>query len=147
MNYAEALAVDLADVDASIVVTAGEPAAFVGTDCPTVWIWVARVEDAAIFQEGCTVLSRVTVAYRIDSCYTETEGEIPATTHEADAAVFEELIRQVWCALVDGKDTGTLLGLGSCEQVILLPLIIGQRQGGVVSASGAVTADHDCLAS
>ena len=147
MNYASLLAADLFDVDATIVVTAGEPAAFVGEDCPTVWIWVSRIEDAALFQAGCAVRSTVTVSYRVDACYTEVDGEIPAATHETDEAAFLSLVSDVWCTLVAAKDDGTLLGLGDCDLAVLSPLVVGQRQGGVVSASGAVVADFDCLAS
>ena len=134
-------------MDASIIVTAGEPAAPVGSDCPTVWIWVSRIEDAALFQAGCAVRTTVTVSYRVDSCYTEVDGEIPAATHEADAVNFEALISDVWCTLVAAKDDGTLLGLGDCDLAVLSPLVVGNRSGGVVSASGAVVADFDCHAS
>jgi hypothetical protein len=38
------------------------------------------------------------------------------------------------------------MGLGTCEHVILEPLLVGARQGGIVSATGGVTFTYDCLA-
>jgi hypothetical protein len=153
IEYLYALAADIenavttsdgCEVD-RVTVTAGEPAAPAGENCKAVWVWLNRIEDAAAFTDDCAVRTRVTFSYRIDVCYTETEQDQTDLQHSIPADCLTGLADSVWCGLVGLKDTGDLMGLGTCEHVILEPLLVGARQGGIVSATGGVTFTYDCL--
>lgn len=128
-----------------VTVTAGEPAAQAGDDCPpAIWVWLSRVEDRTAFEAGCTTATRVTFSYRIDVCYQTTAEDETDVIHNEAADELVILINEVWCGLVSGKDDGSLMGLGTCDTIVLEPLVVGPRQGSTVSASGGVTVDYSC---
>jgi len=128
-----------------VTVTAGEPAAQAGDDCPpAIWVWAAQMEDGLEFDPGCTTRTEVRFNYRIDVCYQTTAEDETDAIHNAAADTLYQLMTEVWCGLVAAKDAGTLMDLGTCDRVRINPLVTGQRQGSTVSASGGVTFDYAC---
>lgn len=127
----------------SVAVVAGEFAA-IGA-CDSAWVWLSSIVDRNEFVDAgnCSTRTEITVTYRLDFCYPE-DGDDPTTTeHEALAASVYDTITDVWCALVSAKDAGTLSD--ECDRVRLGPLRFFQRSGLIVSYSGTVTADFDCI--
>ena len=124
-----------------VTVTAGEPAA---SACNAIWVWASRIEDDNFLNPACVVESLLTVNYRIDVCYQTTAEEETDLMHADAAECLYSLMAAIWCGLVADKDANTLMGLGSCDLVNLAPLIVGQRSGSTVSASGSVIVGYDC---
>lgn len=154
--FLEALAADIAEGIAQavyedpelcepdrITVTAGEPPAPAG-GCSAIWVWAARIEDANLDPEACAVRTVATFNYRIDVCYTETEDDLSDELHLGPAECLYGLMSAIWCHLVSLRDDSDLMGLGSCDNTTLLPLVVGQRSGGNVSATGGILFDYDC---
>lgn len=134
---------DLCSVD-SVSVTFGEPAAPVGEDCRQIWVWVDRVVDTNEFDDDtCSVRSRLTLNYRLYSCYNP-DVHRSLDQEETDADCLYGLMEAIWCGLVNDKDTGLLMLLGECKLVSLAPFATDPPQGGTVSATGAVTVDYEC---
>jgi len=158
IGYVEALAADIgvgiADAfyldptlceSSRITVTAGEPAASAG-GCNTIWVWLERVEDIlSVNPDTCITETVVSLAYRIDVCYEEQAEDQTDEQHLIPAECLYGLMSAVWCHLVALKDSGELMDLGQCENVVLLPLEVGQRQGGTVSATGGVSFSYNCV--
>lgn len=135
------LTADLCEVN-TVEVTYGEPAAPASDGpCREIWVWIGRMEDDAELDASCAVRSRLTLNYRIYSCYSP-EGE---DGEEASECIYG-LMSAVWCGLVRGKDTGDLMLLGDCDLITLGALILDQPSGGIVSATGSVTVDYECPA-
>lgn len=150
---AEALLADLeaaiigeCDVDRSAV-TAGSPAAPSGDCGNALWVWVDQIADDDQFREGCVVKSRATFNYRVDVCYSESQEGPTDAQHLDTAECLYGLMSAIWCGLVNLKDAKTLMGLGTCDGVTLAPLVVGNREGGYVSAGGSVVVDFDCAVS
>lgn len=127
-----------------VFVSAGEPA--VGS-CGEIAVWISNVSDANIGISDCMVDTQVELTYRISWCYPEPEdGSGPTTAQELTAAeCLYELMDAVWCGLVSERDAGTLLIQSSCEKTSLGQLTVDPRSGGVVTATGTVTVDYDCV--
>lgn len=151
IDLAQALADDLTEYTtgldcelSQVVVTFGQPADPVGADCKQIAVWVAAVTPRPTEPQTCTTLTVVNLAYRIWSCYPVRENDLSPDQHESAAECMYEIAEAVWCGLVDGKDTGELMGLGDCKQIVLGPLLSDLPRGGVTSMTGSVTVDWYC---
>lgn len=124
---------------APVYVSAGEPAAPVGSDCDRIYVWVDSIEDDnAIDPNSCMVSSRLTIGYAIWTCYRDEAEDRTAAQYLVDATRFTEMVEDVWDTLVSLKDAGTLAGASRCDQIVLNPLAWGSRSGLAVSAVGAI---------
>jgi hypothetical protein len=136
--------------DIDTVWTAGEPAAPTG-QCTVVWVWISELYNVggqAPFGRqgdsvGCVIRPAVTLNIRVDVCYEETEQDPTAVMHADTADCFYRLIGAIWCGLADRWAAGDLIGF-NCQESTLSQFQIGQRLGGVVSATMTVDVEYDC---
>lgn len=144
-------AADLSCTVDVIQYTAGEPAAPVG-DCTVISVWIGelfnigdqRPMSRQSDEASCVARPGVSLNIRIDKCYSETEqGDISAVSHAEIADCLHDLIAAVWCGIADLWISDNLMGL-TCRQVSIGTFTVGQRQGGVVSATLNVEVEHDC---
>ena len=135
---------DGCEVD-EVTVTAGRPNAPMGQDCTKIYVWADQITDALQTAVQCMVKGRLTIVYEIHTCYevVDTRDET-AAEHAVSADCLYGLMNAVWCGLVAGKSDGSLMDLGSCEDIELGPLEIQPRSGGSVSAMGTVIVPLDC---
>ena len=152
IDLAQALADDIAEfVDGvtcevdKIGVTFGEPADPTGTNCKQILIWVQAVSPRPTEVQACTTLAVVTLAYRIYACYPNQAQDPTVDQHEGAADCIYEISEAVWCGLVNGKDTGLLMGVGDCKRIVLGPLVSDVPRGGISSMTGTVTTDYECV--
>lgn len=126
-------------------VTAGEPAAPSGSDCPTLSVWASQYFNAvaSMFHEDnpCLVVRGVQLNWRLDVCYSETEQGPTAAEHLADAVCLYGLADTIWCGLPPSLPT--LFGK-KCADLQFDALTIGERSGGYVSASSGVRFQIGC---
>jgi hypothetical protein len=144
-------ATDMSCTPDVIQYTAGEPAAPVGS-CTTVSVWIAELDnigDQAPFlrqasEVSCVDRPGVSMRIRVDVCYEDTEtGDITAAAHATVADCLYDLMAAIWCGIADMRAAGTLMGL-DCRQTSLGDFIVGQRSGGIVSATLTLEVEHDC---
>ena len=64
-----------------IGVTFGEPADPTDARCRTLLVWVALVQGRETAPQDCNVASRVTLAYRITSCFDVQERDLSIVQH------------------------------------------------------------------
>lgn len=128
-------------------VTFGEPADPTGTGCELIKVWVVSVQPRDTDPQICTTLSRLTLAFRLYSCYPVQERDLTVTQEESAALTLYTIGRAVWCGLVDDKDTGLLMGIGECKRITLSPMVTDPPRGGVASMTGTLTVDYDCPSS
>ena len=131
--------------------TAGEPAAPVG-NCQTVSVWIAELDNigdqAPFLRQGpdvsCVDRPAVSMRVRVDVCYEEIEtGDITAANHATVADCLYGLMAAIWCGLADLRASGELMGL-DCRQTSIGDFVVGQRTGGIISATLNIEVEHDC---
>lgn len=148
IDYAIALADAIDDAwgsgsDITTRVVAGEFHAV--SNCDSAWVWISEMHDRTQGFDGerCITITEVVLQYRLDICYSEDGTDGSYATHLAEATEVYGAMDDVWCHLVGLKDQGALL-VDECDHVSLGPFSITQRSGGVVSAQGSVTVQHNC---
>lgn len=131
----------------SYQVTAGEPAQPSGS-CSAVSVWSSEFFSAAtsLFQEdnSCIIVRGVHLNWRLDVCYSV--GEKPPTSAEqlATARCFYGLAEAIWCGLNRLIGAGLLFDGMTCSDLAVDQLLVGNRSGGMVSASSGIRLQLDC---
>lgn len=126
-----------------IAITAGRPAAPSGENCTAIYIFGIGVEDLNQDDpDSCIVDSRWVMGYEIHSCYPEDwDDQYTSEAEAAAAGCLYELMKLVWCALVEAKDRDEFC---ECKFVQLDQMVVQPRQGGAISALGGVTIPYTC---
>ena len=93
-------------------VTFGEPADPTGTRCRQIFVWVQAMSPRETQDQQCLIFSRLTLAYRITSCYDVQEKDLTVVQHEAAADCLYEIGAAVWCGLVTGQGNRVAHGVG-----------------------------------
>lgn len=151
------LLVDIAELFESLAskvqVTAGQPPAASGEDCPpTFYVWGGAIYHSAIpnqrsgTEPGCFYRRTYDISWRLDVCYPVRADGKDLTTAEwlAVSETLYGLTDQAWCALTAAASDGSLFDLGSCEDITIGEAVFSDPHGGLVSAQGSVQVTHPC---
>lgn len=136
--------------DRDTIITGGEPAQSGGA-CTSIYVWVSELYNIggqAPFNRqgdevGCVIRPGVTLNVRVDVCYQESDQGPTVAQHLVTADCLHGLMAAIWCGLADLWAAGTLMGL-DCRHSTLGSFVVGQRQGGMVTAMMTVDVEHDC---
>jgi hypothetical protein len=132
-----------------VTVTAGEPAAPAGND-NAAWVWIdsAYAVDSPFLERGaaasCLTRTALNLRVRVDVCYPEQDDGSDQTDaqHAATHECLHGLMESIWCAIA--ADPVSAVGAENCRKAGLDRWQVGERLGGIVSATLSLAVEVDC---